>query len=100
MIEERRRLARLLCSDVHPRMRIFRIEDALLREGEGRIYGRDSETGYLLQVNAHNAAKLSELMQGSDHLVAEFDNTEDHVTITSPKTHKDNEITIFAMLVE
>ena len=100
MIEERKRLARMLGLDVNPRMRIFRIEDALLTDGEGRFFGRDSENGYLLQVNAHNSAKLSELMQVSDHLVAEFHNTEDHVSITSPKTHHINEITIFAILVE
>lgn len=99
MIEERRQLARLLKINVKPRMRIFRIEDALLTDGEGRIFGRDPDKGYLLQVNAHNAIKLSELMKVSDKLIAEFDPTEDHVTITSPDTQKHDDNTVFAMLL-
>lgn len=98
-IEERKQLAKLIGSQTCPRMRIFRIEDSLITEGEGKIFGR-WEKGYLLQVNAHNAIKLSELMQQSGHLVAEFEIDDPHVLISCPENQKHDDNTVFAILVE
>ena len=98
-IEERKRLAELLGLDVSPRMRVFRIEDALLTDGEGKIYGRDSEKGYHLSVNDRNAEKLRTLMNQSDHIVAEF-HANDKVSITSRDLPQGDDYTVFAHLIE
>ena len=94
-VKERRQLADLLGLDVNPLMRVFGIEDALLTNGEGKVYGRDREEGYHLSMNDRNAAKLRTLMNQSDHIVAEF-HKDDKVSITSRDTPEGDDYTVFA----
>lgn len=99
-IEARRRLARLINSKTNPRMRVFKIDDSLLTEGEGRIFGR-WENPYRLSVNDRNAKKLSALMKVSGHLVAEFESDAPHVLIFCGKNaERTDDNTIFANLIE
>lgn len=77
-------------------MRIHGIDTTLLTDGEGKIYGRNDPQGYKVSVNPHNAIKLSELMQTTGHLTAEF--IEDGVLIRNPANQKHDDNTVFAIM--
>ena len=77
-------------------MTIHGIQNELLTDGEGRIFGKNDTQGYLISVNAHNAIKLSELMKSTGNLVAEF--VEEGVLIRNPQTQQHDENTVFAVM--